>query len=179
METIPTPDIGKVASVEHRGKKSYRSVSGLILFVKQAVLIIILRSALTGPISPDQRPTPSVPPNENCAAGYHYLQASAKCVISSYGAQSWQVSRDYCIQNGGELVSINSPEDQQEIYTIFALSDATAEGKLNFSFNSQKTETDLSFKVFRSLLRISKYFQVENVKKKIEHELKTNCFIIC
>ena len=97
---------------------------------------------MTGPISPDQRPTPSVPPNENCAAGYHYLQASAKCVTSSYGAQSWQVSRDYCIQNGGELASINSPEDQQEIYTIFALSDASAEGKLNFSFNSDKTETD-------------------------------------
>ena len=96
---------------------------------------------MTGPISPDQRPTPSVPPNENCAAGYHYLQASAKCVTSSYGAQSWQVSRDYCIQNGGELASINSPEDQQEIYTIFALSDASAEGKLNLSFNSDKTET--------------------------------------
>ena len=128
---------------------------------------------MTGPISPDQRPTPSVPPNENCAAGYHYLQASAKCVTSSYGAQSWQVSRDYCIQNGGELASINSPEDQQEIYTIFALSDASAEGKLNLSFNSDKTETGFfCFKDFHNefhLLRISRYFQVENAKTKMEH----------
>ena len=159
METILIPDTGKVASVEHRGKKSYRSVSGLFFSVKQAFLIIFSRSALTGPISPDQRPTPSVPPNENCAAGYHYLQASAKCVTSSYGAQSWQVSRDYCIQNGGELASINSPEDQQEIYTIFALSDASAEGKLNFSFNSDKTETVFfCFKDFRSFAAYFKIF---------------------
>jgi hypothetical protein len=73
------------------------------------------RPAISGPIVPDDQPLPTSEPNDYCSVGWHYLTHNKKCYMENKHAQSWKISSDYCLQNGGELASINSPDDQGEV----------------------------------------------------------------
>ena len=96
----------------------------------QQKLPICERDALPGPINPDNEPLPTVPSNEFCTAGWHYLSQTQKCYKLSDSLQTWKISADYCAKAGAGLASINSPDEQNGVFSYFTLHDPTALGGL-------------------------------------------------
>ena len=73
-----------------------------------------------GPLIPDSD-KPEVPPNDQCDGGWHYDVATTKCYYFHSADQGWQAAADYCKSTGGDMVSVNSPEEQNGVWQLGAL----------------------------------------------------------
>nr|XP_039269898.1 uncharacterized protein LOC120344668 isoform X2 [Styela clava] len=72
------------------------------------------------------QPIPSVPPNANdllCGDGYLHNPSTHKCYkFVDDVARTWADARTHCLADGGDLVSINSPDEQSFVQVNVALS---------------------------------------------------------
>ena len=86
-----------------------------------------MRPAIKGPILPDDE-KPTVPPNDFCDFGWHFVMETSKCYLYSSDDKSWLSAQQYCTSFGATLASINSPDAQEKLF-LFAKMDPSALGK--------------------------------------------------
>ena len=87
---------------------------------------ICQRPALPGPIVPDDQ-QPTIPPNDFCDYGWHYIPSSGLCYLYSHDKKSWGSSQEYCKGHGAHLASVNAPDAQNDIWK-FSGTDPSALG---------------------------------------------------
>ena len=91
---------------------------------------VCMMNAISGPVSPPPD-VPDVPPNINCDAGWHFLVDDNVCLMLDVQQRAWEASQANCQSFGGNLVSINSPQKQIEVFKITGL-DPSATGKIRY-----------------------------------------------
>ena len=76
-------------------------------------------------------PYKKVAPNENCEAGWFYMESTNLCYyIDHYHTAGWDAAQANCVGLAANLASINSPDAQSEIR--IHLNDPDAIGILEF-----------------------------------------------
>ena len=81
-------------------------------------------------------PWKKVAPNENCEAGWFYMESSNLCYyIDHYHTAGWDAAQANCVGLAANLASINSPQTQNEIRIHLNDPDAIGNNLLFFLFN--------------------------------------------
>ena len=93
---------------------------------KATYLPLCMKPAIAGPPPPDQQ-LPTIPPTTYCEHNWEYLPASGKCYYFDGADRTWAAAKDNCAGLGGDLASLNSPDLNQELFTLAWL-DVTALG---------------------------------------------------
>ena len=119
-------------------------------------LPLCMKNAISGPSFPDNE-KPTIPPNVNCDNGWEYLTSTNQCYLLDISDRSWAAADDNCKSQNGQLVSINSPTLQSELFTLSWI-DATAYGESNR---------------YKTLKWLSSYSQF----KRTEIVISSNCLI--
>ena len=83
--------------------------------------------AIAGPVSPPP-PDVTIPPHVNCEPGWHFVVDDGVCLMLDLQTRAWEASQANCESFGANLVSINSPKKQEEVYTLTGL-DPSSTGK--------------------------------------------------
>ena len=109
--------------------------------------------AIAGPVSPPP-PDVTIPPHVNCEPGWHFVVDDGVCLMLDLQTRAWEASQANCESFGANLVSINSPKKQEEVYTLTGL-DPSSTGKRKSKCNFSKVKTALNI---RPELVIPPYF---------------------
>ena len=70
------------------------------------------------PGEPETPEYPSLPINELCEKDWIYMKTTNKCVYHDLQERGWDSAEANCLDKGGHLVSINSPNEEIEIRQI-------------------------------------------------------------
>ena len=90
-------------------------------------LPVCKRPALSGPITPPPD-VPDIPPSIECDAGWKWDQNRNLCYYFDPHERGWDAAEANCKGLGGTMVSINSPDQQMEIWKMTSF-DPQAIGK--------------------------------------------------
>jgi len=74
------------------------------------------------PSVPGSKPPPdypSPPINEQCEPNWTFVPYSGTCVYADVAARAWQSASDNCMGLGGDLVSVNAPDKNEQLLAIF------------------------------------------------------------
>ncbi|CAG5102351.1 Oidioi.mRNA.OKI2018_I69.chr1.g260.t1.cds [Oikopleura dioica] len=64
---------------------------------------------------------PTALPHEECDFGWTFLESSQKCIMSTSDQKGWKAAQSFCEGQGANLVSINSPDEQDDVFRIASL----------------------------------------------------------
>ncbi|CAG5103414.1 Oidioi.mRNA.OKI2018_I69.chr1.g763.t2.cds [Oikopleura dioica] len=98
---------------------------------------ICMRPAVTVSTTKDPSTIPTASPHEECDYGWHFIPSSQKCVLLMRDEKPWKTALGVCEGEGGTLASINSPDEQEEVFQIASLDPAASE---TFSTGNTKNE---------------------------------------
>ena len=79
-------------------------------------LPVCTKNAIPGPAFPDEKPT--ISPHDQCDFEWEYLTSTKRCYYFDTTDRSWAAAKDSCNGKNGNLVSINSPSLQNELFTL-------------------------------------------------------------
>ena len=85
------------------------------------------------PGSPPPPEYPLIPVNEQCEPNWVWVPSSNKCIYHDLAFRAWNSAKENCRGMGGDLVSINSPETNEQVLAILMsfFYDPTASGTEN------------------------------------------------